>query len=103
MTTIDANNKPSAAVDTSNVIPFPDRRAAHKQPEKPASWTFSLPLRQAVRKVKDAVLRFVRRANTVGKQRKRGSSSASAEHYPQHHNAPVLDHSGRAIRERMSA
>ena len=103
MTTIDANNKPSAAVDTSNVIPFPDRRAAHRQPENAESRGLILPLRQAVRKVKEAVLRFVRRANTVGMQRERESSSASAEHYPQHHNAPVLGRRGRAIRERISA
>ena len=50
MTTIDANNKPSAAVDTSNVIPFPDRCAAHKHPEITESQTFSWPLRQAVHK-----------------------------------------------------
>ena len=103
MTTIDANNKPSAAVDTTNVIPFPDRRAAHKQPEKTESRTFSLPLRQAVRKVKDAVLRLARRASTVRAQRKRGSKTAVAAHYAQHHQAPVQDHGDRAIRERLSA
>ena len=103
MTTIDANNKPSAAVDTSNIIPFPDRRAAHKQPENAESRTSSLPFRQALRRVNNMVLRLVRRPNTGGVQRKRGSNSALAAHYPQHHHAPVLDHRGRAIRERMSA
>ena len=33
MTTINTN-KPSANVAASNVIPFPDTRTVHKQPEK---------------------------------------------------------------------
>jgi hypothetical protein len=101
--TTTGTNKPSAAVDTSNVIPFPGARAAHKQPEKTESQTFSLPLRKALCRIKDIVLRFAHRPNRAGAQRKRGSSSASAAHHPQHHYAPVLDHRGRAIRERMSA
>ena len=53
MTTIDANNKPSAAVDTSNVVPFPGARVAHKQPEKTESRTFSLRLRAALCRIRD--------------------------------------------------
>lgn len=102
MTTTEAN-KPSAAVDTSNVIPFPDRRTAHKQSEKTESRTVGLRLRQALRRVKAAVLRVARRANSVGAQRKRGSTTAAAAQYLQHHQAPVQDQRGRAIRERMSA
>ena len=102
MTTIDANNKASAAIDTSNVIPFPDRCAAHKQPEITKSQTFSRPLRQAVDKARDAVLHLIRSADRVRAQRTRGSVAA-APHHPEHHKAPVLDHRGRAIRERVSA
>lgn len=102
MTTTDSN-KPSGAVDTSNVIPFPDTRAAHKQPEKTESPTFSLPLRQALRRVKDIVLRLARHPNTAGVQPIRRSTSALAAHYPQRHDAQVLDHRRRAIRKRMSA
>ncbi len=103
MTTIDTNNKPSAAVDTGNIIPFPGRRTTHEQPEKTESPTFSLPLRKALHRIEDMVLRFARRPNTAGVQHKRASSSALAAHHPQHRHAPVLDHRGRAIRERMSA
>jgi hypothetical protein len=102
MTTIDANNKPSAAVDTSNVIPFPNRCAAHKQPEITEPQTFSRPLRRAVHKAKDALLHLVRSADRVRAQRTSGSVVA-APHHPEHHQAPVLDHRGRAIRERVSA
>ena len=103
MTTTDTN-EPSPAVDTGNVIPFPDARAVHKNPEKTGSQTLSLPLRKALRGlIEDLVLRFARRPNTADVQRKRGSSSALAAYHPQHHHAPVLDHRGRAIRERMSA
>ena len=103
MTTIDANNKPSAAVDTSNVVPFPGARVAHKQPEKTESRTFSLRLRAALCRIRDIVLRFAHRPNTAGVQRNCGSSGALAAHHPQHQHAPVLDHRGRAIRERISA
>ena len=103
MTTIDANNNPSAAIDVSNVTPYPHRCAAHKHPEITESQTFSWPLRQAVHKAKDAVLRLIRGVDRVRAQRTRGSVTAAAPHHLERHQAPVLDHRGRTIRERVSA
>ena len=88
--------------NATNIIPFPVAPALCRQPANPESRFLSLLRRQAVRKVKEAVLRLARRANLVGVQRKRRSATVSAARYPQHHYAPVLDHRGRAIRERMS-
>ena len=89
--------------NASNIIPFPLARASCRQPEKTKSRVLSLPLCQAVRKVKEAVLRLARGPNTVDLDRKRESTTAAAAHYAQHHQAPVQDHSSRTIRGRMSA
>ncbi len=97
MTTTNTNKR-SAAVDTSNVIPFPDRRAARKPPEEIKSRTFSLPLRQVVVKVKDTVARFVRSANPVGVQRER----ASATREPEYGQPTYQNHGGSVVRRRMS-
>ena len=102
MTTTDTN-KPSANVEASNVIPFPDTRTARKQPEKIESRSCTLPLRQALRRVKDIVLCIARRPNRACVHRERGSTSALAAQHAKRHQTPVLDHRGRAIRERMSA
>ena len=91
------------AGDASNIIPFPVARASHQRPERAQSRGLTLPLRQAVRKVKGAVLRFIRSTNRVGAQRKRGSTTAAAAHYPQCYPAPVQDHRGRATRQPISA
>jgi hypothetical protein len=88
--------------NATNIIPFPDARASRQRPERTKSSVLSLSLRRAARRVKEAMLRFARRANLVGVQRKRRSATVSAARYHQHHHAPVLDHRGRAIRERMS-
>ena len=104
MTTTDAN-KPFAAVDTHNVIPFPDRRASGQQPAavKTGSSGFSLPLRQAVGTAKAALLRFIRTANRAAVQVRSGSTAESAAHRPRRQQAPAQDHRGTAIRKRMSA
>lgn len=104
MTTTDAN-KPFSAVDSGNVIPFPDRRASGQQPTavKTSSSGFSLPLRQAVGKAKVALLRLIRTANKAATQVGRGSTAASAAHRPRRQQAPAQDHRGIAIRKRMSA
>ena len=102
MTTINTN-KPSANVAASNVIPFPDTRTARKQPEKIVSCSCALLLRQALRPVKHIVLCLARHPNRAGVHRKRGPTSALAAQHARRPQTPVLDHRGRAIRERMSA
>jgi hypothetical protein len=82
------------AGDASNIIPFPLARASRQRPERAKLRGLSLPLRQAVHKVKEAVLRLAR---------KRGPTTAAAAHYAQQQHAPAQDHRGRTIRERMSA
>ena len=89
--------------NATNVIPFPEARASHRQPEKAKSRRLSLPLHQTVRKVKDLVLRLIRSANTVGVQRKRGATAASAAQRPEHHQPTPQHHGGSAVRKRMSA
>lgn len=104
MTTTDAD-KPFAAIDASNVIPFPDSRASAQQPAavRTGSSGFSLPLRQAVGTAKAALLRFIRTANRAAVQVRSGSTAASAAHRLRRQQAPAQDHRGIAIRKRMSA
>ena len=64
------------AGDASNIIPFPVARTSRQRPERAESHGLSLPLRQAVRKVKGAALRLILSTNRVGAQRKRGSTDA---------------------------
>ena len=89
--------------DACNIIPFPVAPASCRQPAKPESRISSLPLRQAVRKVKDALLRLARRANTVRVQRKRSSATAAAAHDPQHRQPTPQGYGDSAVRRRMSA
>lgn len=89
--------------DAPNIIAFPGSRASQQQPDQPAVHTLRLRAAQALRKLKDAVLRLALRQNQGAVQRKPGSNTNSAAHTHVFAQPATQAQGGRQARKRICA
>lgn len=89
--------------DAPNIIAFPGSRASHQQPDQPAAHTLRLRAAQALRKLKDAVLRFALRQNQGADQRMPGSGNTWAAHRSEYAQPATRVQGCRQARKRICA
>jgi hypothetical protein len=104
MTKTDTCKQPDA-IDTTNVIPFPDKRIARPQQENTRQRLFSQPLRETLRRITNTVLHHTPYTHFFNQPKGgyRRSATTSAAHHPEYPHPTRQGRGGRPARIRISA